>query len=91
MNSQVIVADRLKTVRNARKIGRPKLAKKSGLTERKLAKLETGSEEMLPNTAVERLASALQVSTLTRTGEVALSADDLEPIAASTCKTGCCG
>ncbi len=43
MTTLTIDAARLKTVRKARKIGRPKLAKLVGLTERQLAKLETGT------------------------------------------------
>ena len=36
-----IKTGRLKEIRKARKIGRPKLAKQVGITERQLAKIET--------------------------------------------------
>ncbi len=39
---------RLKTVRKARKLGRPKLAKLVSLTERQLTKLETAKTAPLP-------------------------------------------
>jgi len=42
-----IKSERLKAVRKARKIGRPKLAKQVGITERQLTKIETSEAIML--------------------------------------------
>ncbi|MCF2904073.1 helix-turn-helix domain-containing protein [Octadecabacter sp. CECT 8868] len=89
MTSETILADRLKSVRKARKIGRPKLAKLSGLTERQLAKLETKGAAV-PEPVLSNLAEALHITPLALTGALPLIDEDLQP-AASTCTSGCCG
>ena len=89
MSATAILPERLKTVRKARKIGRTKLAKMSGMTECALTKLETGKENSLAAASLEQLADALQITPFVLTGELALSDSDMKP--ASTCKSGCCG
>ncbi|TCL09347.1 hypothetical protein BXY66_1392 [Shimia isoporae] len=92
MTALSIDASRLKTLRKARKIGRPKLAKLSGLTERQLAKLESSSGfTPLPEPTVAKLSAALQIPTPALTGELPLIDDDLQPAQKSTCTSGCCG
>ena len=88
MTSMQVDCKRVKTIRKARKIGRPKLAKLIGLTERQVAKLELRETQALPDTTVERLSVALQVPVLTLTGEFPVIETDLQP--ASTCTKGCC-
>ena len=88
MTSNAILPDRLKTIRKARKIGRPNLAKLAGLTERQLAKLETNTGLGLPGASLLRLADALNTTPLALTGELDLIDDDLKP--ASSCRKGCC-
>lgn len=89
MTQVSILPDRVKTLRKARKIGRPKLAKLTGLTERQLTKLESSAGTDLPEPSVERLADALNITPMVLTGELALLDEDLKP--ASTCTSGCCG
>ncbi|MGR3713635.1 MAG: helix-turn-helix domain-containing protein [Shimia sp.] len=89
MTALTLDSDRLKTVRKARKIGRPKLAKLTGLTERQLAKLEGNGGTSVPEAAVTRLSEVLQIPVMALTGELALIDDDLKP-AQSTCTSGCC-
>ncbi len=86
-----IDSERLKAIRKGRKIGRPKLAKLTGLTERALAKLESATLPALPQSTVIKLSDALQVPEPTLTGDFPLTQDDLNPIAKSTCTSGCCG
>ncbi|MEP2640429.1 helix-turn-helix transcriptional regulator [Roseobacter sp.] len=86
-----IKSDRLKAIRKGRKIGRPKLAKLSGLTERKLAKIEADTTFMVPQSTVAKLSDALHVPEPTLTGVFPLSQDDLNPIEAPQCTSGCCG
>ena len=88
MTTIAIMPDRLKTVRKARKIGRPKLAKMSGLSERQLARLETTKGLGLPDDFLIRLADALHITPLALTGELDLIDEDLTP--SSTCTKGCC-
>ncbi|MCF6444495.1 helix-turn-helix transcriptional regulator [Nereida sp. MMG025] len=90
-NSVQIHGDRLKAIRKGRKIGRPKLAKRVGLTERKLTALETQTLAALPMATVTKLADALQVPEPTLTGDLPVSQDDLTPAAKPTCTSGCCG
>ena len=78
----------LKTVRKARKIGRPRLAKLTGLTERQIARFETGTG--VPSGALAKLSAALQVPESVLTGEEPLADEDLMP-AAEGCTKGCCG
>lgn len=84
-------AARLKTIRKARKIGRPKLAKLTGVTERQLTKLETAKAPLLEESLLVRMSDALHVPLPTLTGQFPLAAEDLEPVAAKTCTSGCCG
>jgi len=93
MSELLIDANTLKTVRKARKIGRPKLAKMAGLTERQIARLE-GAGAMggtFPSDTVLRVAAALQVPAETLTGELDLIDDDLVPASEKQCTSGCCG
>ncbi len=93
MTTQSIQPSVLKDIRKARKLGRPKLAKLSGLTERQLARLE-GAATMrgdLPVAALSALAQVLQVPEAVLTGDLPVTADDLQPARKSTCSSGCCG
>ncbi len=87
MTTLTIDPQRLKTVRKARKLGRPKLVKLVSFTERQLIKLETAKTATLPAPAVLRLATELLIPTQALTGELPLIEEDLKP--KSTC--GCCG
>lgn len=91
MTELTIDTDRLKTIRKARKIGRAKLAKLSGLTERKLAKIESEQQSLLPETLILKLSAALKVPGPTLTGQFPLTEDDLRQNIGSSCKSGCCG
>ena len=91
MANIAVAPNRIKTIRKARKIGRPKLAKLSGLTERQLSKLETSAGATIAPSALERLSDALQVPLPTLTGEFEVAEDDLTPIATKKCSSGCCG
>ena len=86
-----IQSDRIKTIRTGRKIGRPKLAKLLGLTERKLAKLETEKRATLPQAVVAKLSAVLDVPEATLTGEFTVTQNDVRPVEKSTCTSGCCG
>ncbi|MBT0956545.1 helix-turn-helix transcriptional regulator [Alphaproteobacteria bacterium KMM 3653] len=86
-----IKSDRLKAIRLGRKIGRPKLAKLTGLTERRLAKIETEATFALPRSTVAKLSGALQVPELTLTGELPVTEEDLNPVQNTQCTSGCCG
>ncbi len=90
MTTQTIDATRVKALRTSRKIGRPKLAKMTGLSERQIAKLEaTKGIATVPTVAVERLAHALQITPLVLTGDLEMTQDDLAPAKpASSCS--CC-
>ncbi|WP_422050975.1 helix-turn-helix domain-containing protein [Shimia sp.] len=90
MTELTIDPQRLKSVRKARKLGRPKLAKLTSLTERQLTKLETASKgAALPEATVIRIAGALGIPALALTGELPLIEDDLQP-AAKTSSCSCC-
>ena len=91
MSTVTVSSDRLKTIRTARKIGRPKLAKMAGMTERQIAKIEVGAASDIPTAAVMRISSALQVPMQTLTGELQLIDEDLEPASSKACTNGCCG
>ncbi len=84
-------AGTLKTVRKARKIGRPRLARLAGLTERQIARLETSAQGAVPQDVLMRLSAALQVPVEALTGALPLIDEDLIPAAQSSCKNGCCG
>ena len=85
-----IKTGQLKAIRVARKIGRPKLAKQVGITERQLAKIEKSETAKLSRNAVSRLSAALQISSMTLTGEFPVVESDLHPIEKPKCTTGCC-
>lgn len=88
-----IAAEKLKTVRKARKIGRPKLAKLTGLTERQIAQLESNGimHGGLSEQAALRISQALDIPMGALTGELALIDEDLKPASQNKCTTGCCG
>lgn len=81
----------LKTVRKARKLGRPRLAKMTKLTERQIARLEGAGagHHAAPDGAAPRIATALQVPVEVLAGDMPLKDADLVP--ASQCTKGCCG
>ena len=85
-----IKTGQLKAIRVARKIGRPKLAKQVGITERQLAKIEKSETAKLSINAVSRISEALQISSMTLTGEFPVVESDLHPIEKPKCTTGCC-
>ena len=85
-----IKSERLKAVRKARKIGRPKLAKQVGITERQLFKIETSETVMLTENAVSKLCQALQINIKTLTGELPMLEEDLRPLQMPQCLSGCC-
>ena len=85
-----IKSERLKTVRKARKIGRPKLAKQVGITERQLTKIETSEAIMLNEHAASKLCQALQINIKTLTGELPMLEKDLRPLQKPQCVSGCC-
>ena len=85
-----IKTGRLKEIRKARKIGRPKLAKQVGITERQLAKSETSETAKMSTNEVSRLSHALQIPSMTLTGELPVTHSDLQPIYRSQCTSGCC-
>lgn len=89
MSEIAIEPDRLKTIRRARKIGRPKLGKLAGMSERQVARLEAGGL-VLSVAQLERVAQALDVLPMVLTGELAVSEDDLVQ-SAPKCTSGCCG
>lgn len=93
MTDLILDAENLKTVRKARKIGRPKLAKMVGLTERQIARLEGsgGAQANVSDAAMDRIAAALQVPLGTLTGHLDLIDGDLVPASEKTCTSGCCG
>lgn len=88
-----ILAQRLKTIRKARKIGRSKLAKLSGVTQRQIARIERGDVKFtsVDNLQLEQISSALQITQETLVGDIAFTDADLLPIMTSKCNTGCCG
>lgn len=86
-----IDAAALKSVRKARKLGRPRLAREVGVTERQIARLEgvgPAREGVAPD-LVFKLSAALEISTDVLIGEQALHDLDLAPRAKSSCS--CCG
>ena len=91
MTLQQLDRDRLKSIRKARKIGRPKLAKLVGLTERGLTKIETSQNRMehVPEETLSRLSTVLQVPPLVLTGDLELTDADLVPATKPSCS--CCG
>ena len=69
---------RLTEIRKARGVGRPRLAKLSGLTERQIARLEGAipSKGIDTEDTILRLASALQVRPETLMSTEALTSED---------------
>ena len=90
MSELQIKTGQLKSIRVARKIGRPKLAKQVGISERQLAKIEQSETAKLSKNTISRLSEALQISTMTLTGEFPVAESDLQPIKKPKCTTGCC-
>ena len=93
MTDLVLDAEKLKTVRKARKIGRPKLAKLAGTTERQIARLETSgaAHGQVSDAMMDRIAAALQVPLGALTGHLDLVDGDLVPASETKCTSGCCG
>ncbi|GIT91066.1 hypothetical protein JANAI62_15210 [Jannaschia pagri] len=91
MTETNVLAERVKTIRKARKIGRPKLSKLVGVTERQVTRIETGQMPVLPEALALRLSDALQVPVQALTGDVPLTDADLTEAPVSTCTSGCCG
>ena len=82
----------LKSVRKARKVGRPKLAKLTGLTERQISKLEGADISEVPPEQMVRISSALQVSAVVLSGDEPVTGFDMIPLASKCCSIkGCCG
>ncbi len=93
MTTLTLDATKLKTIRKARKMGRPKLAKQTGLTERMVARLEATTTEQTSVSAevIARIAAALHIPEAVLTGELPMMQEDLQPVQKSTCTSGCCG
>lgn len=93
MNNVAIQPEILKTVRKARKLGRPRLAKLAGLTERQIARLEGAAplKGGLNGDTVLKVATALNVPTGVLAGTIPLADEDLTPASESKCTNGCCG
>ena len=85
-----IRTERLKAIRKALKIGRPKLAKQVGISERQLVKIETSETARLTEKVVSRISQVLQIHSMTLTGEFPVMDADLQPIQKSQCANGCC-
>ncbi|MEM6383038.1 MAG: helix-turn-helix transcriptional regulator [Pseudomonadota bacterium] len=82
----------LKSIRRARKIGRPKLAKLSGISERQIAKIEGSCSPLLSQALLSNFSNVLQVPVPVLTGEADPVDFDLEPLAPKASKTcSCCG
>ena len=91
MTAVAIAPERIKQIRTARKSGRVRLAKLTGLTERKLAALEQAGDATLEAKVLFNMAAALHVPVPTLTGELAIIDEDLQPISETRCTNGCCG
>lgn len=93
MTDAAIIATTLRTIRKARKLGRPRLARMAGLSERQLSKLEGAKADpnLLQSGMISKLATALAVPEAVLSGEMPLSDADLTPMADTKCKSGCCG
>lgn len=87
-----ILSERFKIIRKARKIGRGKLAKLSGLTERQITRIEQGdiSANELSAEQLEQIACSLKISEQALLGGVPLEKGDLLPDAALQCHNSCC-
>ena len=90
MTAEFIDAGTLKTLRKARKFGRPKLAKLAGLTERQIARFEgaAGGTHAATPDVISRLSAILQVPEETLTGSEVLTEYDLTTAPKSSCS--CC-
>ncbi|UWQ96881.1 helix-turn-helix domain-containing protein [Rhodobacteraceae bacterium M385] len=76
-----IQSDRLKAIRKGRNIGRVKLANLSGLTERKLTRIEAQTTVVLPRSMFAKLSEVLQVPEPTLAGDFPMTYADLRPLA----------
>lgn len=87
----ILQPKRLSEIRKARGVGRPRLAKLSGLTERQIARLEGAipSKGTHSEDTILRLASALQVRPETLTGTEALKSEDFLVVPQSRCCSRC--
>ena len=86
-----IDAAALKSVRKARKLGRPRLAREVGVTERQIARLEGGGAAgngVAPDLVV-KLSAVLEISSDVLIGEQELHDLDLAPRSKKSCS--CCG
>lgn len=86
-----IQPDRLNQIRRARGLGRPRLAKLSGLTERQIARLEGAivSNEKCTDDTILRLASALQVRPEALTSLAPVTSEDFLVVPQSRCCSRC--
>lgn len=73
-------------------MGRSKLAKMTGVSERELTILErTKGGGVVPENTLFRLAEALNIPAPILTGDLDLDASDLGPVSPTSCTSGCCG
>lgn len=93
MENVEIQPNNLKTICKARKLGRQRLAKLSGLTERQIARLEGAgpAEGRLASDVVVKVSGALNVPPDVLTGAMPMSDEDLTPASEAKCTNGCCG
>ncbi|MEM1130187.1 MAG: helix-turn-helix transcriptional regulator [Pseudomonadota bacterium] len=91
MATMTIDAEKLKTVRKARKLGRPRLARLTGLTERQIARLEGAAPARadICDGTILRISAVLQVPVEALTGTLPLAEDDLSPASEMPAKGGC--
>ncbi|SFV38534.1 hypothetical protein SAMN05216456_3485 [Devosia crocina] len=85
--AMIIDPERLVLVRKTRKIGRPKLAKLTGLSERAIARLEgaLNAKGDVPLATVHRIAIALQVRPELLTGQLPFTMAALLPTEVPDC------
>lgn len=90
----MIDAATLKSVRKARKVSRPRLARLAGMSERQVARLEGAGPVMAAATpdVTLRIAEALRVDPSALSGSVGVGDQDIQPMSQTTCGSGCgCG
>ncbi|WP_435171685.1 helix-turn-helix transcriptional regulator [Falsirhodobacter sp. 1013] len=86
-----IQPERLNQIRRARGLGRPRLAKLSGLTERQIARLEGAvpARDTCTEDTVLRLASALQVRPEALTSSTPITSEDFLVVPQARCCSRC--